>query len=85
MADAVRREVSEETGLRVRTGEVAGIREVRVDGHHYVIVVHHAVRTGGALEAGDDATEARWVPLDRVRRLRTTPGLVPLLRRAGTL
>jgi len=83
LADAVRREVREETSLEVEPGDVAAVREVIGDGHHFVIVVHHARPDGGRVTPGDDASEAAWWPLGQVDGLPTTDGLVPLLRAAG--
>jgi 8-oxo-dGTP pyrophosphatase MutT (NUDIX family) len=85
-ADAVVREVREETGLLVRPDAV-----VAVDGgpaHHttypngdevsYVTTVFRCVPVGGALHDGDRETLAlRWVPLDEVAAV---DGLAPWLR-----
>ena len=86
LADALAREVREETGLDVVVGEQVAIHEElpgpRVPGH-FVIVAFRATLRGGTLRAGDDAVEAQWVPLHDVRRLRTTPGLLAILSDAG--
>ncbi len=63
---AVVREAREETGLRVAPGPVVGVEDVRVPkrglpDYHFVLVVFRASRLGGALRAGSDAAEARWV------------------------
>ena len=66
--EAISREVREETGLEV---EIAGLIEVvdslsRADDggvtRHYVLVDFAARTVAGELRAGDDASEARWVP-----------------------
>lgn len=80
LAAALRREVAEETGLRVRVEGLVTVREVVSGDDHHVIVVYRARVTGGRLRAGDDAAAAEWVPLADVRRRRTTPGLLALLR-----
>lgn len=85
LKNAVAREVREEAGLRVKPGSVAGVHEVVVDGWHFVIIVHHATEIGGRLQPGDDAASVDRIPLNRVSRLRSTPGLVSLLRSAGVL
>ncbi len=81
LAAALRREVAEETGLRIRVGELSSVREVLSGADHHVILVYRARVTGGELQAGDDAAAAEWVALDAVRRRTTTPGLLALIRR----
>lgn len=58
---AVAREVLEETGLEVEVGELVEVIERMGDGWHYVILDYLARVTGGALRAGDDVSDARWV------------------------
>jgi 8-oxo-dGTP diphosphatase len=64
MRDAARREVAEETGLHVEVGDLAWMGEVINDQVHLVIVDYFGSVVGGDLQAGDDAEDARWVPLD---------------------
>lgn len=70
LAEALRREVAEETALDVEPGEVVGMIEpiVRDEQHHirfhYVVVDFVAYVRGGTLKAGDDAAEVRWVSPD---------------------
>jgi 8-oxo-dGTP diphosphatase len=65
LADAARREVAEETGIRVtglRQIDMAEIIARDGDGgvaHHHVLVVF-AGEGSGEPAAGDDAAEARW-------------------------
>ncbi|HVE91186.1 MAG TPA: NUDIX domain-containing protein [Actinomycetota bacterium] len=83
---ALRREVVEETGLRVSVGDLAGFHEQLpgsgIDGH-YLILVFSAEVTGGTLCAGDDADAAEWVQPGLIKARRTTPGLLKVLRDAG--
>ena len=83
---ALRREVLEETGLRVRVGDQVALHEqmpaAGVPGH-FLILVFSAEVTGGRLQAGDDADAAEWVPPGDIRRRKTTPGLSAVLRAAG--
>lgn len=83
LAEAVRREAREETGLDVEVGEQVWIREQTSDPDHYVIVVFRAEVTGGELEAGDDSDDAAWVEPSEVAARPTTPGLTNTLRAAG--
>jgi ADP-ribose pyrophosphatase YjhB (NUDIX family) len=85
LADALRREVAEETGLAVMVRDLVGILEV-VGDPHYVILDYFAEVTGGrTLVAGDDVSDARWVPLDEVTQLECTPRFVETLRGWGVM
>jgi len=72
LQEAVKREVREETGLEIEVGRIAGVfdliarDEAGKASFHYVIVDFLAEPVGGTLRAGDDASEARWVPVEEV-------------------
>ena len=87
MREAVVREVREETGLTIEVGSVvwAGdiLDEEQPPTYHYVVVDFAATRTGGHLEAGDDAAEVRWVPVDDIRSMQLTPTMNELLHEIG--
>ena len=85
LAEAVRREVAEETGLEVEVGEVAGVVERMQEGFHYVIVDYFVTVLGGTLRAGGDVRDARWVPEAEVTALPLAPGLAEALRDFGVL
>lgn len=79
-AEAVVREIAEETGLRVEPGRLIGsVDRPAPGGATYDISDYAATVTGGALRPGDDATEARWVTAEELRRLPTTIGLLDSL------
>lgn len=66
MAEGVRRELKEETGLNVEPLEVLTVFDrITRDGarvrYHYVIVDYVCRRRGGRLKAGSDVLDARWV------------------------
>lgn len=85
LADALVREVAEETGLEIEVGDLAGILEV-VGETHYVILDYFARVTGAAEPfPSDDVSEARWIPFDEVERLDLTPRFVETLRGWGVL
>ncbi len=86
VAEAVVREVREETGLECVCGELLGWVERIGDDHHFVILDHVAtVLEHGEPVAGDDAAEVRWVPLDELIELRLVDGLAEFLHEHGVL
>ena len=79
-AEAVVRELMEETGVEGVCGELVGFVERIGDDHHYVILdfaVSVLERTPP--RAGDDAAEAAWVPLSEVAEMRLVEGLAEFL------
>lgn len=85
LAQAVAREVREETGLVVEVGALACVVERIGDGYHYVILDYCARAIGGALAAGDDAAAARFVGPDELARLPLTDGLAAVVERARAM
>ena len=90
LADAVVREVTEETGLAVVPAGWLGWVE-RIDvAHHFVIHDFLAHLAGGAqpdqARAGDDAAAVRWIGLDEVAGVEDlVPGLLDFLRQHGVV
>jgi 8-oxo-dGTP diphosphatase len=84
---AVAREVREETAVEVEVGAFAGWVERFDDDHHFVILDFFAtpVPAGQRSQAGDDATDARWVPVHEVAGYELTAGLLMFLRQVGTV
>ena len=77
LADALRREVLEETGLVVEAGELAGILEIPGEEFHYVILDFHSTVSGDTTpRPGTDANDVRWVPLKEVAHMECTPRFV---------
>jgi len=84
VAEAVVRELAEETGLRGVCGPLVGIAEVIVDDEHFVILDHQVtVLDDGDPVAGDDAAEAAWVPVADVCDLQLVDGLAEFLHEHG--
>lgn len=83
MADAVRREVLEETGLRVRPDRVIWAGDSIGPGEppawHFCLVDFACAVEGGDLLAGDDAAAIAWVPLGDARDYPLTPTMSGLL------
>jgi 8-oxo-dGTP diphosphatase len=85
-AEALVREVREETGLRVRVGPLAGRVERAGPGRAvYDIADHVCEVVGGTLRAADDAAEVRWATYDDLRALPLTEGLLEALAEWGVL
>jgi len=87
LAEAVAREVLEETGVEVWVGALAGVVERRyLPGFHYVILDYHVTAaTGGAPRPGGDVTDARWVPLAELGALPLADRLLEALTDFGVL
>ncbi len=87
LAEAVERELAEETGLSGTCEAFLGWVERIDEDHHFVILDFKVTVTGGELRAGDDAAAVRWVPLTDVAswppvvgglvEFLTTHGVVP--------
>jgi mutator protein MutT len=82
LAQAVAREVREETGLTVVVGALACVVERMSEGYHYVILDYLARPVSGQLTPQSDVRDARWVTSDDLPALELTEGLLPLLERA---
>jgi mutator protein MutT len=88
LADAVAREVLEETGLVVTPVRVFEIFErimrddTGVPEYHYVLIDYICQVTGGQLCAGDDVCRAEWMRLDDLRTLQITEGTLAVIERA---
>ena len=67
LAQALRREIGEETGLRVAVGPMVEVLDrIHLDAHgkvrfHYVLVDFLCRAESGQLEASSDAAAAQWV------------------------
>jgi 8-oxo-dGTP diphosphatase len=86
MAEAVRRELREETGLDGTCGRLVGWAEHPGRARHLVIFDFEVtVAAAGPLVAGDDAEDARWVPLGEVTALDLVAGLEAFLTEHGIL
>jgi mutator protein MutT len=80
LAEAVVREVAEETGLEVVCGELVGWVERMGPGFHFVILDFHAtVLDDGQPVAGTDAAEVAWVPLTELAERPVVAGLIEFL------
>ena len=85
-AQALVREMREETGLTVVPGPLLGaVERPGPDGRIIDIRDYAATVTGGTLTAGDDAADAHWVTAADVPHLPLTSGLADALASWGVL
>lgn len=88
LEEAVKREVLEETGLRIRVGKLAGLTDliVKHEGDiqfHYVIIDYFAIAEEGIAHASTDALECKWVHLNELKDYDITSSLLDRLREHG--
>lgn len=88
--DAVVRETFEETGVEVVVDRFLGFVERMsddADGYHFVILDFAVTAFDAERDpvAGDDAAEARWVPLEELAEMRLVPGVYEFLRDHGII
>ncbi len=84
LAEAVVRELEEEAGIEGVCGPLIGSVERIDEDHHYVILDFSVdVLEGTEPVAGDDAVEARWVPLGEISELNVVVGLLEFLHEHG--
>lgn len=80
LAEAVVRELAEETGLEGVCDRFVGwVERIGSDHHHVILDFSVTVLDRREPTAGDDAVEAAWVPLDRVGELPLVEGLAEFL------
>jgi 8-oxo-dGTP diphosphatase len=85
-AEALVREMREETGLEVQVGRLIGaVRRPAQGGDVLDIRDYAASVIGGTLTPGDDAADARWVDITELNSLAITDGLVETLTGWGVL
>ncbi len=78
LKDGIKREILEETGLKVRPLEpIAVLDRIQENGgrvqFHYVIIDYVCRPAGGRLKAGSDVLDARWVDRRNLLDYKITP------------
>ena len=85
-AEALVREMIEETGLTVEVGRLIGrVQRPGLNGAVIDIRDYAATVIGGTLRPGDDAADARWVAAAELDSLDITEGLIEALTDWGVL
>jgi 8-oxo-dGTP diphosphatase len=88
LAEGVRREVREETGLEVDPVAIVEVFErimLDEDGrpeYHYVLIDYLCLAAGGTLAAASDANDARWVARGSLPEVHLTEGSLPVIEKA---
>jgi 8-oxo-dGTP diphosphatase len=86
LAEAVVRELAEETGLEAVCDELVGwVERIGPDDHYVILDFRVTVLSSDEPAAGDDAAEAAWVPLEQVAQLKLVDGLAEFLYAHGIL
>jgi len=87
LADAVVRELAEETGLRATCGDLVGFAERIGEGAHFVILDFRVTLLDPpeVAVAADDAAALAWVPLAEVGARDLVPGLAEFLVDHGVI
>lgn len=85
-AEAVIRELHEETGLTGVCSDLVGWAESISDEAHFIVFNFEVVLLDDADPvAGSDAAEVRWVPVDQIETLTVVPGLARFLDDHGII
>ena len=91
LREALVREVREETGVDVDVDGLIGVAEriIRDDdgaiAYHYVILDYVCSPRSTATKAGDDVSDARWVPVGELADMQLTAGLMEFLADRGVI
>ena len=82
LAEALAREILEETGAAVRIGPLVEVVEIIDEAYHYVILDYACELLGGELRAGDDASEALLVPVAELGPYEVTEAVARVVEKA---
>ena len=88
IAEGVRRELAEETGLEVRVGDLIEVFERIVPGedgrtrYHFVILDYLCEMVSGVAHAGSDVTDVAWAREDELEKYALTAIATRVIQRA---
>ena len=79
-ADAVIREVYEETGLTIQSPQLCGIKDwVESDGSRYIVLLYKTDQFSGELRSSEEG-EVFWVPLEKLPAMHLAPDMEAMLK-----
>ena len=91
LAQALSREVSEETGLEIRIGPVVEVidrvhraADGRIE-YHFVVVDYLCAPRSGRLTPASDAADACWAPVEDLARYRLTEQAAAVIAKAAAI
>jgi mutator protein MutT len=88
LAEGVRRELAEETGIEVRVlGQIEVFERIFRDAsgkpkYHYVVVDYFCQMMGGSAHAGSDVTDVAWVAEPDLAKYSLTPAAARVMEKA---
>ena len=86
MAEAVVREMREETGLKVTCGPLVGwVERIGPDYHYAIFDFEVEIAESAKPRAGDDAAAVEWVSADALTERPLVPGLMDFITEHGVL
>lgn len=78
--DAVIREVYEETGLKITSPMLCGIKDwTKDDGSRYMVLFYKTNKFEGTLSSSDEG-EVYWIELDEMRKMNLAGGMDKMLQ-----
>lgn len=79
LTDAVIREVFEETGLKIQSPQLCGIKDwIQKDGARYMVLFYKTDRFEGTVTSSDEG-EVYWLTLDEMKQRKLAYGMEKML------
>ena len=79
LTDAVIREVFEETGLKIQSPQLCGIKDwIQKDGTRYMVLFYKTDRFEGTVTSSDEG-EVYWLTLDEMKQRKLAYGMEKML------
>ena len=78
-ADAVIREMKEETGLDIKNPRLAGVKQFPIENGRYIVLLFKATEYSGTIVSSDEG-QMEWVESNRLSEIGTVDDFEDLLR-----